>query len=963
MNSRKAAVRIAKAGRIRNDVRVVPIARMTRCAVAPGDGAPGRCHDPEAVREQDREHDDPGRVQDRRERVEQEPPVGDEDLAERDRRREHDLRQAVDPQELDVQVLGRRIEALADDAGQPRCGDEDRDAGDGHQADGAGQHRPAEVVRRLVALVVPEPAVDRHERRGQAGRDEDVEGDLGDPEGRVVGVELGAGPVRVGEDPVADDPGREVGERQDRQQDRPAREDPVEQGSDGRDDGGQRRAGRVMPVRRLATGVVLRPLTPGRAGPGVACRGSWPRARAAMTASATPSWTSTSEKPSLIWIAPTTPPGTCASLVMAPTRSPGRSPARRPPPTKRRTHGPLEPGRSPPRGGPPGPPAAGAGAGRSGRPADPAPAGTPRRRSRDQRRREQLDLVGVLRAGALDEADRGERDVDEVELVGQRLDDAAEPVVAVAQERLAQVRAEDLGPPLAQVGDGRQLGDLELRVRRRLDVAQHPVLARLDQGDRHALAAGTPGPPDAMDVGVGVRRDVVVDDVRDVLDVETARGDVGRDQDVERAVAEAAHHPVAALLGQAAVEGAGVVAARAEGLGQVVDLAAGPREDQRRGRVLDVEDAAQGGQLVVPPDDVGDLADPRGAVAGDLLGVDLDPRRVAQVALGDARDGRRDRGREERRLALARGRRQDRLEVLGEAHVEHLVGLVEDDDLDAVEAQAAALEVVDRPARRRDDDVDAAPQPAQLLADRLAAVDRQDPGTELAAVLVERLGDLHRQLAGRDQDERRRAAFAGLPDRDALEGRQREGGGLAGPGRRLGEEVAAGEQRRDGLALDRRRLLVAEAGDRRQQPRVELEGRRSRRCRRRRTRRRRRRVDGAGGVGLGLAFRHVGHCRRVGGAQRAPAIGSRSIVRTRRVPPASVRTAAVGMTPATRRSMVASSPAYRPVPLIRTRPPTLRFSRPAPAVMSIATRFGRTIATSGPAPARGAPLVCVRATG
>ena len=251
------------------------------------DGAPGRRHDPEAAREQDREHDDPGRVEDRRERVEQESPVGDEDLAERDRRREHDLRQAVDPQELDVQVLGRRIEALADDAGQPRCGEEDRDAGDGHQTDRAGQHRPAEVVRRLVvALVVPEPAVDRHERRGQPGRDQDVEGDLGDPEGRVVGIELRAGAVRVGEDPVADDPGREVDERQDRQQDRPAREDPVEQGADGRDDGGQRRAGRVMPVRRLAVAVVLQrrqsmrnrlvPAT-GRAGPGVACRGSWPR--------------------------------------------------------------------------------------------------------------------------------------------------------------------------------------------------------------------------------------------------------------------------------------------------------------------------------------------------------------------------------------------------------------------------------------------------------------------------------------------------------------------------------------------------------------------------------------------------------------------------------------------------------------------------------------------------------------
>ena len=66
--------------------------------------------------------------------------------------------------------------------------------------------------------------------------------------------------------------------------------------------------------------------------------------------------------------------------------------------------------------------------------------------------------------------------------------------------------------------------------------------------------------------------------------------------------------------------------------------------------------------------------------------------------------------------------------------------------------------MVDRAAGRRDDDVDAASQAAQLLADRLAAVDRQDPGAELAAVVVDRLGDLHRQLAGGDQDERRRAA-------------------------------------------------------------------------------------------------------------------------------------------------------------------------------------------------------------
>ena len=351
------------------------------------------------------------------------------------------------------------------------------------------------------------------------------------------------------------------------------------------------------------------------------------------------------------------------------------------------------------------------------------------------------------------------------------------------------------------------------------------MLTRLDQRDRGALASGPTGPPDPVDVGIGVGRDVVVDDVRDELDVEAAGGHIRGDEDVERAVAEPAHHPVARLLGEAAVEGARVVAARAQRLREVVDLAARPREDERRGRVLDVEDAAEGRQLVGAPDDVRDLADEGRAVPGDALGMDLDPRRVAQVALGDARDGGRDGRREERGLALGRRRRQDGLEILGEAHVEHLVGFVEDRDLDLVETQAAALQVVDRAPGRGDDDVHAAPQAAELLTDGLAAIDGQDAGPELPAVLVERLGDLHRELARRDQDERRCPAFTGLPDGDALERRQRERRRLAGAGRCLGEEVAPGQQRRDRLALDRRRLLVAERRDRAQQPRIELERR------------------------------------------------------------------------------------------------------------------------------------------
>ena len=156
------------------------------------------------------------------------------------------------------------------------------------------------------------------------------------------------------------------------------------------------------------------------------------------------------------------------------------------------------------------------------------------------------------------------------------------------------------------------------------------------------------------------------------------------------------------------------------------------------------------------------------------------------------------------------------LDVLREAHVEHLVGLVEDDDLDVVEHQRAARHVVDRAARCRDDHVDAAAQRLQLAPDRLAAVDRHDARGEVAAVLVDGFGHLDRELArGYEHEGRRRS-----PTRtggQAFEERQRECRGLSRAGGSLAEQIVAFEQRRDGLALDRRRFLVAERRQRGQQ--------------------------------------------------------------------------------------------------------------------------------------------------
>jgi hypothetical protein len=75
------------------------------------------------------------------------------------------------------------------------------------------------------------------------------------------------------------------------------------------------------------------------------------------------------------------------------------------------------------------------------------------------------------------------------------------------------------------------------------------------------------------------------------------------------------------------------------------------------------------------------------------------------------------------------------------------------------------------------------------------------------AVAVEGFGHLNGELPRRHQDQGAGVAAAAVLG-DVLQDRQREGRGLAGAGGRLADEVAAGQQRRDRLPLDRGRLFV-----------------------------------------------------------------------------------------------------------------------------------------------------------
>ncbi len=334
-------------------------------------------------------------------------------------------------------------------------------------------------------------------------------------------------------------------------------------------------------------------------------------------------------------------------------------------------------------------------------------------------------------------------------------------------------------------------------------VAQH-------EGHDAAGGSGARGAAGAVQVGLGVLGRVDVHDERDVVDVDAAGGDVGGDEDVDLALLELRHRARAGVLRHAAVQAAGVDAAIGDVAGDA--LGAELRADEHDRAAVATGDLGGDHGLVLAVHDEHVVLH---RVDRRRRRLELVADRVVHVVADQGVDVAVEGGREEERLRGGRAELEQRGDLGQEAHVGHLVRLVEDDDLDVVEEADALTDQVGETARRGDEHVDAALQRVLLLVHRRAADDRLEVQAERAAKRLERVVDLHRELAGRHEDQAARVLGLRGVVRDAGEHRQAEGERLAGAGAAATEEVVAGEGVGDRLDLDRERRGDAGAGERR----------------------------------------------------------------------------------------------------------------------------------------------------
>ena len=224
-----------------------------------------------------------------------------------------------------------------------------------------------------------------------------------------------------------------------------------------------------------------------------------------------------------------------------------------------------------------------------------------------------------------------------------------------------------------------------------------------------------------MVIGGGVGRRVEVQHARDAVDVDAAGRDVGGDERPDLAALERLEGPIALRLAATAVDRFGLRAELVELLGEAVGAVTGATEHERRS-----EGGGDAGHVARA---VGALGQPEEVLGGGdvrALLADLVPAGVVLEVVDELGDRAFERRREQQHLALGGGRADDAAHGRQEAHVGHLVGLVDDDRGHLVEPQGTHLQQVLEAAGARHDQLGALVEQLALGAVADAAVDGRD---------------------------------------------------------------------------------------------------------------------------------------------------------------------------------------------------------------------------------------------
>ena len=328
-----------------------------------------------------------------------------------------------------------------------------------------------------------------------------------------------------------------------------------------------------------------------------------------------------------------------------------------------------------------------------------------------------------------------------------------------------------------------------------------------------------------MHIVIDVRRQVEVDDMRDVRNIKSTRRNICCDEHGRLAAPEASERHFAFLLRPITVDARGRKTLMAEERFECICASFRLDKDEREAKSGSAlfgvcgDEVEEEGSLFVSWHEQHMLRD---EFRGRAHASDGHKDVVAHKVCGESLDFLGEGGAEHERLSLSDGWHVSPLDNFPnlrlEAHVEHAIGLVEREVADTRERDSGALDEVCESPGRGHKDVDATLDFAELVLDGRTAVD--DHGFDACSVgeFADFVVDLRGEFARRAHDEchwvssPRSARWAGRRRRlrshfeHATDDWEGEGGGFARARLRARHEVTSGERDWDGMFLHGRRF-------------------------------------------------------------------------------------------------------------------------------------------------------------
>ena len=220
------------------------------------------------------------------------------------------------------------------------------------------------------------------------------------------------------------------------------------------------------------------------------------------------------------------------------------------------------------------------------------------------------------------------------------------------------------------------------------------ALFAAEEGGGDAVPAGAACASDAVNEILRDVRQVVVNHVRDVLDVNAAGSEVGGYQDAVAPLLESREGGDALRLRAAAVNHGSGEAVAVQGDGQALGSALGAREDEAAAGFLG-EQAMEQRQLAIG----GDFESLLAHIFGRFQhGTECETHRVLHVVLHEMRDGSFERRGKAHRLPVFRQDRCDSANRRKKSHIEHAIGFVENQNAQIAKMHELARKKIFEPS-------------------------------------------------------------------------------------------------------------------------------------------------------------------------------------------------------------------------------------------------------------------------